>query len=72
MKIKIVVAVAVIGFLAWLSQLLTPVHPRNPLGWIDPCVFGRTMNPNCVQVARTWDGHVRVTRRSDPVAALHW
>lgn len=71
MKIRIIAVVLIVGFLAWISQLLTPVHPRDPhVGWIDPCVFGRTMNPNCAN--RTWDGYIRVIRRSDSVAALHW
>lgn len=68
MKMRmIIVATITIGFFAWLSQILTPVHPKDPrIG-----VFGRTMLP-CPPRCTTWDGKIAVIKRSDVPTSLHW
>ncbi len=49
MKSKIIIAVVSVGFLSWLWQILTPVHPKDPrLGF----------------VVRTWDGQIVMHSRT--------
>jgi len=59
--VLIITAVIAIGIISWLID-----------------VFGRTLHPSpahhasVMPVAKTWDGHVMVVRRSDPMASLGW